>query len=566
MSGSAAVATPGGVAPAGGQMNHAQIMKALSGLLLAMFVAILSSTVVSAALPKIIADLGGGQSAYTWVVTATLLTMTISTPIWGKLADLFDRKVLIQAGIIIFLVGSVFAGLAQSTAWLISARAVQGVGIGALTALVQVILSDLVSPRERGRYMGYLGAVFGLGTVTGPVIGGLVTDHLGWHWCFFVGVPFALAALVLLQRTLHLPRIRRDNVQIDVLGAFLIAAGVSTLLIWVTLAGKNYAWVSGTSAVMVIGGLLLLVAAVVVERRSDEPLIPTNLFENRTVVMAVIASVAVGIAMFGTTIFLTQYMQLARGYSPTESGLLTIPMVIGLFGSSTIVGRRISATGRYRHYMLAGTLFLAGGLALMGLIDETTSLVEVGIFMLIVGVGVGMVMQNLILAVQNVIPAREMGAGSALIAFFRSLGGAIGVSVLGAILGTRVTTHIGEGLAERGLDAGAMGSSSGQIPDLASLSEPAREVIQHAYGLGIAEIFLFAAPLGLVAFVAVWFLQEQRLGTKSGSELVAEQLAAERLAAAEGAGELVVRPGVERAGAAEHAPVDARISAGSHRG
>ncbi|MBF6618706.1 MAG: MFS transporter [Patulibacter sp.] len=523
------------VPPVAGGMDHGQIMKALSGLLLAMFVAILSSTVVSAALPKIIADLGGGQSAYTWVVTATLLTMTISTPIWGKLADLFDRKALIQAGIVIFLIGSVLAGLATSTSWLISARAVQGVGIGALTALVQVILSDLVSPRERGKYMGYLGAVFGLGTVAGPVIGGLVTDNLGWHWCFFVGVPFALAALVLLQRTLHLPRIRRDSVHIDVLGAFLIAAGVSSLLIWVTLAGKNYDWVSGTSAVMVIGGILLLVAAVVVERRSKEPLIPTNLFENRTVVMAVIASVAVGIAMFGTTIFLTQYMQLARGYSPTESGLLTIPMVIGLFGSSTLSGRRISATGRYRRYMLTGTLFLAGGLGLMGLIDETTSLVEVGVFMLIVGIGVGMVMQNLILAVQNVIPAREMGAGSALIAFFRSLGGAIGVSVLGAILGTRVTTHVGEGLAERGIDPGAMASSGGQIPDLATLSEPVRAVVQHAYGLGISEIFLFAAPLGLVAFVAVWFLQEQRLGTKSGSQLVAEQLEADRRAEADAA-------------------------------
>lgn len=510
-----------------GQMNHGQIMKALSGLLLAMFVAILSSTVVSAALPKIIADLGGGQSAYTWVVTATLLTMTISTPIWGKLADLFDRKVLIQAGIIIFLVGSVLAGLAQSTSWLIGARAVQGVGVGALTALVQVILSDLVSPRERGKYMGYLGAVFGLGTVAGPVIGGLVTDNLGWHWCFFVGVPFALAALVVLQRTLHLPRVRRDGVSIDVLGAFLIAAGVSALLIWVTLAGKNYDWVSGTSAILVLGGIALLVAAVFVERRSSEPLIPMQLFENRTVVMAVIASVAVGIAMFGTTIFLTQYMQLARGFSPTESGLLTIPMVIGLFGSSTISGRRISKTGRYRRYMLAGTLLLAGGLALMGLIDETTSLIEVGLFMLVVGIGVGMVMQNLILAVQNVIPQREMGAGSALIAFFRSLGGATGVSVLGAILGSRVTTHIGEGLAERGIDGGALASSGGRIPDLASLPLPVREVVQHAYGSGIAEIFLIAAPLGLVAFVAVWFLQEHRLGTKSGAQLAAEELAAE---------------------------------------
>jgi EmrB/QacA subfamily drug resistance transporter len=565
MSVSPQAATSGAAAPpVAGQMNHGQIMKALSGLLLAMFVAILSSTVVSAALPKIIADLGGGQSAYTWVVTATLLTMTISTPIWGKLSDLFDRKLLIQVGIIIYVVGSIFAGLAQSTSWLIACRAIQGIGVGALTALVQVILSDLVSPRERGRYMGYLGAVFGLGTVAGPVIGGLLTDHLGWHWCFFVGVPFAMGALVLLQRTLHLPRIRRDDVSIDILGTVLIAAGVSALLIWVTLAGKNYDWVSGTSAVMVIGGIVLLAASVAVERRAKEPLIPIDLFENRTVVMAVIASIAVGIAMFGTTIFLTQYMQLARGYSPTQSGLLTIPMVVGLFLSSTISGRRISQTGRYRRYMLAGTLLFAIGLGLMGLVDETTSLVEVGLFMAIVGVGVGMVMQNLILAVQNVIPAQQMGAGSALIAFFRSLGGAIGVSVLGAILGTQVASHVREGLAAKGIDGGVLGAG-GQIPDLATLPEPVRQVVQHAYGTGIAELFLIAAPLGLVAFVAVWFLREQRLGTKSGAQIAAEQLAAERLAEAEAGAEPVARPAADRGSTSDDDGAPERISVGSQR-
>ncbi len=524
-------ASDGAATEVAAPMNHSQVMRALSGLLLAMFVSVLSSTVVSAALPSIIADLGGGQSDYTWVVTATLLAMTISTPIWGKLADLYDRKLLVQVGIIIFVVGSLLAGLAQSTSWLIACRAVQGVGVGALTALVQVILSDLVSPRERGRYMGYLGAVFGLGIVTGPVIGGLLTDHLGWHWCFLVGVPFAVTALVMLQRTLHLPRLRRDDVHIDVLGALLLAIGVSALLIWVTLAGDSYAWLSGTSALLVGGGALALVAAVAVERRSREPLIPLHLFQDRTVVMAVIASVSVGIAMFGTTIFLTQYMQLARGYSPTASGLLTVPMVIGLFGASTIVGRLISRTGRYRRYMLAGTLCLAAGLALMGLIDEGTSLVEVSAFMLLTGVGVGMVMQNLILAVQNVIPTSEIGAGSALIAFFRSLGGAIGVSVLGAILGSQVAGHVREGLAAARIEGGAL--ADGRIPDLAALPEPVREVVQHAYGVGVAEIFLIAAPLGLVAFVAVWFLQEHRLGTKSGAQIVAEQLAAEQAASSD---------------------------------
>jgi EmrB/QacA subfamily drug resistance transporter len=510
-------------------MTHRQILNALSGLLLAMFVAILSSTVVSAALPEIIADLEGGQSSYTWVVTATLLTMTISTPIWGKMSDLFNRKQLIQLGLVIYLSGSILAGFATSTEWLIACRAIQGVGVGALTALVQVILSDLVSPRERGRYMGYLGAVFGLGTVAGPVIGGLLTDGIGWRACFFVGVPFALFALVLLQRTLKLPTKKRDDVHIDVLGGTFMAAGVASILIWVSLAGKNFDWMSWQTAAMVLGGIALLFAAVLVERRAPEPLIPLDLFENRTVVMAVIASVAVGVAMFGTTLFLTQYMQLARGYSPTASGLLTIPMVIGLFGSSTLSGRRISQTGRYKRFMLAGTVLLTVGLALMGMIDEKTSLVEVGVFMLVLGAGIGMVMQNLILAVQNVIPADKIGAGSALIAFFRSLGGAVGVSVLGAILGSRVASTTADGLAERGIQGGGAPSGS-SIPDVGSLPGPVREVVEHAYGVGVAEIFLIAAPLGIVAFIAVWFLREKALGTKSGIELAAEQAEADEIA------------------------------------
>jgi EmrB/QacA subfamily drug resistance transporter len=514
--------SPGQAGPASaGQMTHREILEALSGLLLAMFVAILSSTVVSAALPRIIADIGGGQSAYTWVVTATLLTMTISTPIWGKMADLFNRKQLIQVGIVIYIAGSILAGFATSAVWLIGCRAIQGVGVGALTALVQVILSDLVSPRERGRYMGYLGAVFGVGTVAGPVLGGVLTDSLGWRWCFFVGVPFALGALGVLQHTLHLPTRRRENVRIDSLGAVLIAAGVSAILIWVSLAGKDFDWIGWQTAAMVIGGVVLLMAAVFVERRSEEPLIPMDLFEHRTVVMAVIASVAVGIAMFGTTVFLTQYMQLARGYSPTESGLLTVPMVIGLFGSSTVSGRYISNSGHYKRIMLAGTVALTVGLVLMGVIDESTSLAEVAVFMVIVGAGVGMLMQNLILAVQNVIPSSEMGAGSALIAFFRSLGGAIGVSVLGAVLGTKVTSSVATGLAEKGIKADGVGSG-GSIPELSTLPGPVRGIVEHAYGTAIAEIFLIAAPMGIVAFIAVWFLREHALGTKSGIELASE--------------------------------------------
>src|SRR4051794_37591128 len=489
-------------------MSHREVLEAMSGLMLGMFVAILSSTVVSTSLPRIVSDLGGSQSSYTWVVTSTLLALTVSTPIWGKLADLFDRKLLVQTGLVLFVIGSLLAGLSTSMSWLIACRVLQGIGVGGLTALVQVILSDLVSPRERGRYAGYLGAVFGLGTVAGPLIGGVVTDSIGWRWCFYIGVPFAVAAFIVLQRTLHLPR-RRREVRLDYAGAALIAGGASAVLVWVSLAGQSYDWVSWQSAALVGAGLALIAAAVVVERRVREPLIPLDLFSHRTVVLAVIASVAVGIAMFGTSVFLSQYMQIARGKSPTESGLLTIPMVLGLFAASTVIGRRVSRTGRYKPYMLAGTALLTLGLALMGTLDETTSLVELGAFMVLVGAGLGMLMQNLVLVVQNAVPHSEIGSGSSLIAFFRSMGGAVGVSVLGALLAHKVTTSLPAG--------GGQG-----VPSIQDLTPAAARLVEHAYGSGIAEIFMVAAPLGLVAMAAVSLLHEEPLGTRSGIDIARE--------------------------------------------
>lgn len=512
-------------------MTHRQVLEAMSGLLLGMFVAILSSTVVSTALPRIVADLGGSQSAYTWIVTATLLSLTVTTPVWGKLADLFDRKLLIQTGLTIFVIGSALAGLSQSTGWLIACRAIQGVGIGGAMALVQVILSDLVSPRERGRYAGYLGAVFGAGTVVGPLLGGFITDALGWRWCFYICLPFAIIALIVLQRTLHLPR-RRREVSIDYAGATLIAGGVSCLLIWVSLAGQQFDWLSAQTAVLVVLGVLLLVAAVLVERRASEPLIPLRLFANRTVALAVIASISVGIAMFGTTVFLTQYMQVARGMSPTESGLLTIPMVFGLFVSSTVVGRIITATGRYRRWMLLGSLLLTVGLALMGTLDETTNLFELGAFMVLVGAGVGMMMQNLVLVVQNSVGFGDIGAGSSLIAFFRSLGGAIGVSALGAVLAAHARSGILSGLAERGIDISQ--ASGGKVPDVRALPPAIAHVVEHAYGTGVGEIFLVAAPLGLIAMAALALMREVPLGTRSGIEIARER--SDALAEAEPAG------------------------------
>jgi MFS family permease len=364
--------------------------------------------------------------------------------------------------------------------------------------------------------------VFGVGTVIGPLLGGVVTDSLGWRWCFGIGVPFAVGAFIVLQKTLHLPR-RRRGARIDYLGATLIAAGVSSLLIWVSLAGQQYAWASWQTAALVGAGLLFCFGAVMVERRVREPLIPLRLFTNRTVVLAVIAGISVGIAMFGTTVFLSQYMQIARGMSPTESGLLSIPMVVGLFTASITIGRRVSRTGRYKRWMMLGATLLTLGLALMGTLDEHTSLVELGGFMLVVGAGLGMLMQNLVLVVQNTVATEDIGAGSSLIAFFRSLGGAIGVSVLGALLATHARTEITDGLAAAGINPAQMGGQAGQVPDVSTLPGPIATVVEHAYGGGVAEIFLVAAPLGIVALIALAFMREVPLGAKSGIQIARER-------------------------------------------
>ena len=496
---------------AGEPMSHRQIMEALSGLLLGMFVAILSSTVVSNALPTIVADLGGSESGYTWVVTATLLATTVSTPIWGKLADLFSKKVLIQVALVIFVLASAVAGLSTSMGMLIAMRAVQGLGAGGLTALAQVIMAAMISPRERGRYSGYLGAVFALGTVSGPLIGGALTEHLSWHWCFYVGVPFAIAAILVLQKTLHLPVLKRAGVHIDYLGALLLAGGVSSLLVWVSLAGQQFDWASWQSAAMVGGGIVLLALTVLVESRADEPIIPLRFFRNPTVVLSALASLFVGVAMFGGTVFLSQYFQLARGETPTMSGVLTLPMILGLFLSSTIAGQFITRTGKWKRWILAGGVLLSAGLALMGTVEYDTNYWVVAPWMLLIGVGVGAMMQNLVLAVQNVVDPRDLGSASAFVAFSRSLGGAIGVSALGAVLAHRVTSHLSEGLRAAGIDAAAAGGDSGAVPDLSTIPQPVRSIVQSAYGSSVADVFLVAAPFALIALIVSFFFKEVAL-------------------------------------------------------
>ncbi|MCX5210829.1 MFS transporter [Kitasatospora sp. NBC_00240] len=491
-------------------MTHRQVLEALSGLLLGLFVAVLSSTVVSNALPRILTDLHGGESAYTWVITAALLSLTASTPIWGKLSDLVSKKLLVQIALVIYIVSSALAGLSQNTAELIACRILQGIGAGGVTALAQICLAAMVPPRQRGRYSGYFGAVFALATIGGPLIGGVIvdTDWLGWRWCFYVGIPFSLVAILVLQRTLRLPVVRR-KAKIDYLGATVITGAVSLLMIWITLAGKNYAWLSWQTLAMVGGGLLLGALAVLVEGRAAEPIIPLSLFRHRTVTLAAIASVLVGVGMYGATTFLSQYFQLAREKSPTAAGLMTLPMILGLAVSSTVAGKLITRYGKWKAYLVVGTFLLAVGFGLLGTVRDDTGYGALSLYMVLTGIGLGLTMQNLVLAVQNTVPREELGAASSAVTFFRTMGGAMGVSALGALMTNRVGHYLTENLAAAGVPAGHAGAAGGgEIPDLHALPAPVVPLVTDAFGHGVGVVFLVAAPFALLAFLVVLFIRE----------------------------------------------------------
>lgn len=492
-------------------MSRRQVIEAFCGLLLALLVAILSSTIVSIALPTIIADLNGTQGQYAWVVTAMLLTACATTPIWGKLSDLFSKKLLYQLAIIIFITGSALGGFAQSVPQLIGFRALQGIGMGGMQALIQVVMAAMITPRQRGRYSGFIGATFAVSTVSGPLIGGLIVDSpLGWRWCFWVTVPIAALALFVLGKTLHLPVLKRE-VRIDWLGATLLVGGVALLLIWISLAGKNFPWWSPTTAAFLAGAVAALGLALYVETRVAEPVVPLRLFRQRTFALAVIGTLSVGTAMFGGAVFLGQYYQLARGYSPTHAGLMTMPMVLGLFLSSTISGQIVSRIGRTKPFLIGGSIVLITGLGLLGTIDAQTSLGWMGVYLAMMGIGVGALMQNLVLVVQNTVSLRDMGAATSVVTFFRTLGGSSGVSALGAVIAAGVGSRIAEQLAALGVPADSAMSGSGGTYDIASLPEPVATIVRHAYGAATGTIFAIAAVIAVGTLVAALLIKETHL-------------------------------------------------------
>jgi EmrB/QacA subfamily drug resistance transporter len=512
---------PGGAGPgAPAYLTHREIIQVLIGLMAGMFLAALDQSIVGTALPRIVSELGG-LSHLSWVVTAYLLTSTASTPLWGKISDLRGRRPMFQAAIVIFLIGSLVAGSAQSMTMLIAGRAVQGLGGGGLIALALAIIGDIIPPRERGRYQGMFGAVFGISSVAGPLLGGFFTDGPGWRWIFWLNIPIGLAALVITSRALHMPRVRRDH-SIDYLGAAMVVGSVTSILLYLSWAGETYGW-SDPAALALLGlGLLLALGFVLAELRAKEPIIPMRLFRGRVFRWTVVFASIMGMAMFGGIIYLPFYLQVVKGYSPTESGLALLPMVVGIFLTSIGSGLLVTKTGRYRIYPILGAAITAVSLLLLSRIQVDTTYALFALVIFLLGAGLGFTMQTVVTAVQNDVDFRDLGAATASVTFFRSLGGAFGTAVFGAVLSNRLAHYLAEAFAGAPVGAGAVSGSLSDISKIEALPPEIKATVLEAFVQALQDIFLVALPFVIVAIGVAMLIPEKHLRTRSDIEAAAE--------------------------------------------
>ena len=496
-----------------GGFTHKQILVIMSGLMLGLFLAALDQTIVSTALPTIVGDFHRSD-LLSWVITAYLLASTASTPLWGKAGDLYGRKRVFQLAIVVFLVGSVLCGAAQSMYQLIAFRGVQGIGGGGLLSLVFAIIGDVIPPRERGRYQGYFGGVFGLSSVIGPLAGGFFVDNTSWRYIFYINLPLGIAALVVTNRVLRLPFVRRE-VSIDWWGALLLVAGVSSVLLATQSGGKDYAW----SSPQIVGGFVLgaalLVAFAVRQHYASEPILPLRLFRLQVFSVANGISFVSGIAMFGALAFLPQYLQLVHGMSATSSGLMLLPLLVGILTCSIGSGRYITRTGQYRWFPAVGSTLVAVSLGLLSRIGAHTSLVTIGVDILIFGAGLGLFMQVLVIIVQNAVERRDLGVGTSSVTFFRSMGGTIGTSALGAVLTARLATELPRYVPGATGDVGKVIAAPKIV---AALPAAVKEGIFQAYSHALDSVFLAAVPVALVSVVLALFVRSNRLRS-SGDHL-----------------------------------------------